>query len=157
MVISNSLPFITEIAAKAKKPASIKYGTRACPASEKNELAILARFDKISALLAPVLDGITGIEIEGELDDFLKKQLENLKAAFSSDPLVFTASVTDTRLEFLARLDLKEHDGVRKFFGKPSPMRLARALPENSLGMLSLRINYEWRERFQEALGDKRG
>ena len=92
-------------------------------------------------------------EVEGESLRILKAAVEGLKGAFGSDPAVITISAADSELEFLARIDLAEHEKVRGMTGRAYPLRLAGMLPGKTNAWLSLRFNEQTKEVMLAALG----
>jgi hypothetical protein len=68
---------------------------------------------------------------------------------------VVTLGEHDDTLELLARADLEQHEGLRTTLGKPSPLRLAQILPDETLGFMSLRFNAESRALVVKAFANK--
>ncbi len=138
LLLSNTTEFAGELIDRAADPASIRYGTAECPAKFPNEFAALIRMDSAAGALRPLVGGFAGAQGAATL---LGQQLAAIPDAFDSDPLVITAAKQDDRFELLGRLDLMKHERVRKAFGKPEPLRLARVLPDNTLGFFSIRFS----------------
>ena len=124
-------------------PVAIRYGTPACSAYAPDEFAALIRMDRGAGMLAATLAAFTG---EGTLPAFVGSQTDALENAFSSDPLVLTLTMEEEAIALRARADLAEHEGARLALGRPQPLRLARYLPEETLGFFALRFNNQSRQ-----------
>lgn len=148
LLLSNTTEFAGELINRAADPASIRYGTPECPAKFPNEFAALIRMDRAAGALRPLVGGFAGAQGAATL---LSQQLAAIPDAFDSDPLVVTAVKQDDRFELLGRLDLMKHERVRKAFGKPEPLRLARVLPDNTLGFFSIRFSEASKELMNAA------
>ena len=149
MVIGNSLEFVKDIAKRRTDPAKVRYGSADCPAGAADELVALVRMDRAAGRLADVTESLAGDESHAFLEELL-----TLQDGFSSDPLVVTLGEHDDAFELLARADLAQHEGLRTTLGKPSPLRLAQLLPEDTLGFMSLRFNQESRALLVKAFAN---
>lgn len=143
LVVARDKESVVQALAQIDAPAAVRYGTAACPAYAPNEFASLIRMDRGAGMLAATLAAFTG---EGTLPAFIGSQTDALEGAFSSDPLVLTLTMEDDAIALRARADLAEHEGARLALGRPQPLRLARYLPEETLGFFALRFNNQSRQ-----------
>lgn len=138
-------------AEQASAGRSIRYGGKDLPANEHETVALIYgdRFFPLAEQILPTLD----------MDEVGRQmatvQLQRMKTAFASsaageDPLVVTLTVGADRADLRTHLDTATHPGYLEQAGKADPLRLAPMLPENTLAMLSLRLNEQMKKEITE-------
>ena len=152
VILSTSPDFARAIRDRIHDPMPLRYGTAECPAESPTEFAALIRMDSMQDVATSFFANFTGSEglILGA-EETISPEL------FSSDPMVVTMDWTADKARVSARLDLAEHDGLRRRLGRPEPLRLARAAPDNTSGLLSLRFNPETKSFMLDSFGDMVG
>lgn len=151
-VIYGDARLVRGAARRVADPEDFRYGTPACPATAVDEAVALVFGNR----LAPFMDQALPLMLAGAGDaamPAIKSSMDQYKDAFADgeeeDPMVFTLALLEERIEFLARADMAANPGLKKSYGTATPLRLARYLPENTLAMLSLRFNEEFKQQLQ--------
>jgi len=130
---------------------AVRYGSKDLPANA-NETVALIYGDRFFPLAEQILPTLKMDEVARQMANV---QLANMKTAFASsagteDPLVVTLSVGADRADLRTHLDTATHPGYLETAGKADPLRLAPMLPENTLAMLSLRLNEQMKKTLTE-------
>lgn len=137
---------------RVKDPATFRYGTIECPPKVADEAVALIYGGRFMPLLETALP-LMGVEDEALPQ--LQTQIETYKAMFSSDsddPALVTASIAGGQFEVNTRIDSATHAGLLDETGQPTPLRLARYLPENTLALISLRLSDEMKKQFKDQI-----
>jgi hypothetical protein len=132
----------------------VRYGTAECPAESSSEFAGLIRMDRMSGLGTSLIETFAGEE--GLADMFgqpSSAEGESNEPLFSDDPMVVTLDWSANDMRFSSRADLAKHDGLRRSLGKPHPLRLAKAAPSNTIGLITLRFSPESKETMINTFG----
>jgi hypothetical protein len=76
-----------------------------------------------------------------DLAELMSGHFPSEAGIFSADPVLVTFDWADDHVEFAARADLVEHTRLRQALGRPTAIRLARAVPASTLGLVDFRLN----------------
>ena len=152
LIGGTSLDLVKATAARLKNPAPVRYGTVDCPASAADEVVELIRMDRLmpfAAKLMPVvsmMDPSTSQLLDGQMS-----MVDKLVDAFTcADPAVATLTLNEDQIEFVTRIDMAAHEGLKAVTGAASPLRLAPLLPESTEAFLSIRFNDESKASIQQ-------
>lgn len=151
-VVFGNLELLRGAVKRVKDPATFRYGTIECPPKVADEAVTLLYGSRFMPMLESALP-LMGVKDEALPQ--LEAQIAKYKAMFTSesdDPMVFTASMAGGQLEFNTRMDSATHAGLLDETGQPTPLRLARYLPENTLALISLRLSDELKKQFVDQI-----
>lgn len=149
-LVLGDLALLRGAAKRVKDPATFRYGTVECPPKVADEAVALfygGRFLPMFETALPLLG------LESGAEPLLAAQVIKYKSMFTEggdDPIVLTASLADGQLEALSRIDSATHAGFMEKMGQPAPLRLARYLPDNTLGMIAMRFTEEYKKQLLE-------
>lgn len=149
-VIGNK-DLVLATAEKSASTTAVRYGSKDLPANEHEAVALIYG-DRFFPLVEKILPSLEMDEVGRQLATV---QLEKFKTAFASgsgeeDPLVVTLSVGADRADLRTHLDTAKHPGYLEMTGPANPLRLAPMLPENTLALLSLRLNEQMKKEITE-------
>lgn len=145
LVVSNSTPYLSEVAKRFDQPAEFRYGSESCPPTQLDEMVGLTRVDQLMPMLADMLEGMgQGDPMMAMMIQMQAAGLQQLRDAYQSpDPLVTTMAWNDERIEVLSRLDTREFPKVLELQGEPTPSRHAGLLPETTTALWSMQLTPE--------------
>lgn len=146
-IVLGNLELLRGAAKRVKDPATFRYGTIECPPKVADETVALLYGSRFMPLLEEALP-LMGVKEEALPQ--MQTQIATYKAMFNSesdDPMVVTGSMAGGQLEFSTRIDSATHTGILDETGQPTPLRLARYLPDNTLAMISLRFSEEMKKQ----------
>jgi len=147
------LALLRGVAERVKTPATLRYGTVECPATESGEIVTLVygeRFLPIAREVVPIIGAASPESMAAAT-----AQLEMYEKAFEGgkeDPMVGTMARTGDRIEMLWRFDSATHPGAQELIGPAAPLRLARYLPESTQALLSIRVNEAYKKQITDSM-----
>lgn len=141
--VLGSLSLVKGIAAKVDAPGKVAYGSKECPASSDTEAVALIYGKRFFPLLAQALPTI---KMDEKLRPTAEGAVQGISEGFESDePIVLSLGVTPKGAILQSRLDAGRNKAIADAVGEAKPLRLAQWLPENTLAMISLRFNEQWK------------
>ena len=149
-VVFGNLDLLRGAAKRVKDPATFRYGTVECPPKVADEAVALFYGGRFMPMLESALP-LLGMDETAAPQ--METQIALYKAMFSNngdDPMVVTASMAGGQIEMTSCIDSATHAGLLDMTGQPTPLRLARYLPENTLALVSLRLNDEFKKQLLE-------
>lgn len=130
----------------------VRYGTGDLAANE-HEIVALIYGDRFFPLVDEMLPTMKMDEMTRQI---AMLQVAQFKTAMASsgdeDPLVLTFTLGENRADLRTRLDTATHPGFLAQSGPASALRFAPMLPDDTLAMLSIRLNEESKKQLQEQL-----
>jgi len=152
LVLGNSLPMLRETVARFGSPVAVRYGSAECPASEPDEVVLVARMDKLMPLVQDLMPALLAMNpATAPMAQAQMAALEEVFKAYSgSDPAVTALSWTDNRLELRTLVDLGKHPGLVEQMGEVKPLRLAQLLPEGTLVLVAQQFNDKSKENIKK-------
>lgn len=149
-IVLGSLPLVRGAAKRVKDPATYRYGTVECPPRVADEAVMIAHGNRIMPVWK---EALPLMEVEGGGAALAAAQLatyENIFSKAGEDPMVLTASLVDGVFEIVSKADTATHAGLVELMGAPSPVELARLLPEGTQAMITMRLNEQTKKQFSE-------
>jgi len=141
------------VAARVKAPATSRYGTEACLASQPDELVALVYGGRFLPLLKKILPVASAMNPGATTAATMELEVyEKMFDAEDEDPIVVTLSQSDALLELLVRVDTATHPGILEVSGPADPLRLARFLPEGTQALLSMRFNDAFKKQIMDGM-----
>jgi hypothetical protein len=139
------LKLLRGAAARVKTPATLRYGTVECLATEPDEVVALVYGGRLLPLMESVLPVLGANPDQAALAAAQFKSYEKMFDQDDDDPIVATLAHSGDRLAFEVRADTATHPGMLEITGPARPLRLAALLPETTEAMLSFRFNDEFK------------
>lgn len=149
-VVIGSIGLVKGVAAKVDKPGTVRYGSKECPAGAESEVVELIYGKRFLPLVSEVLPTL---DIAEDVRPQIEAGVKQFAASFDSDdPMVLSLGVHQTGAILQSRIDSAQNKGIKATSGEAAPLRLAQWLPENTLAMVSLRFNPEWKKQIVESI-----
>lgn len=131
-------------------PGAVRYGSKECPAGAESEVVELIYGKRFLPLVSEVLPTL---DIAEDVRPQIEAGVKQFAASFDSDdPMVLSLGVHQTGAILQSRIDSAQNKGIKATSGEAAPLRLAQRLPENTLAMVSLRFNPEWKKQIVESI-----
>lgn len=150
-LVLGSLGLVKGIAAKIDAPGKVRYGSAECPPAADTEAVALVYGKRFFPLLAQALPTI---KMDEGVRTAVEGSVKQIGAAYDSeDPIVISLGVNkDKGVDLQARVAADTNKGIAAYSGEAKPLRLAQWLPENTLAMISLRLNAETKKQLMETV-----
>ncbi len=155
VVIGNSLRILQEVAARFKAPATTRYGTAGMEAGAPDEAVALAYMGRLMPMIEPLMPALLALNPQmAPMASLQMKNIETYAKAFApNEASVTTLLWNDQMIQLMSRMDETANPGLKEAIGESKPLRFAPLLPEQTLFILSQRINDKMKEQFKVGSG----
>jgi hypothetical protein len=150
LVVGNSLDLLKGVADRLQTPDTVRISGPGSPESDPSAVVQVLRLDRMLARFGNAPEQLAVMNPLVSMAD--GENADDPTAFFGPDPLVMTVGVHEDRLEVAAFVDVAAHPGIADKVGSPTPLRLARMLPEDTVTMLALHFTPEWKEALSDTL-----